>query len=217
MNLKRNTFDFWPILSIHSGCPGNTGNEISARNFSITERLTGGVPYYIRLAGDSTSPPTTGNYELVVRKSFALDSNALQVAVNSTGQFTIGVDGDPNDTENHLLYGHPSPGTGGITLRVDGQNYANNFFDASQQDLSVISAPQTIGAVNTVVLGAGNIQLTQNLEIVEGSTTGVFDSLRMEYVITNNDNVSHQVGFRNFLDTWLGSTDGAPFRVPGIG
>jgi len=60
-----------------------------------------------------------------------------------------------------------------------------------------------------------HVRVTQQVSIVVGSSTNLFDTMRIEYTLENQDSVSHDVGLRIMLDTLIGDNDGVPFSVPG--
>ncbi|MCG3197454.1 MAG: hypothetical protein GHCLOJNM_01940 [bacterium] len=186
-------------------------------------RLAGIVASYLLLSGAFAAQDPMelrkANPGAYADKGAAIElfSEFVEVAVDPSGAFTMGTrTGDPDnpqDDNKRLLFGHPFPGTGGTTLRVDGSdftNYANGTLG------SVVQPPQTSGGVNTTIWQAGDILFTQRLSLVSGDS-GRADTLSMEYTATNNGAVSHQVAIRAFFDTQLGDNDGAPFRVPLIG
>lgn len=148
----------------------------------------------------------------------ALSSAFIEVAVGDNGNFTVGtLEGDPGnplDDNKNILFGHPIPGTGATTLRVDGTDYWN--YGSGQQIGQITSPPSTVDGVNTTIWQVDDISLTQRLRIVQGDS-GRLDTLSIEYAIHNSGAVSHNVGVRSFFDTQLGDNDGAPFRVPGLG
>jgi len=59
----------------------------------------------------------------------------------------------------------------------------------------------------------GPILATQTLSIIRSSTTGLLDTVRIEYSLENTSDRAANVGLRVMLDTMLGQNDGAPFRV----
>ncbi len=138
----------------------------------------------------------------------------IQYVVGSDGRFTVGTTignpDNPNDDNKKLLYGHPSPGTSYTTVKIDGNNYiyAPNTQrpTTNQSDLS-----------NTSEYTVKNLSVKQIISIVPNTSTNRKDVVRIKYIITNNDSVSHDAGLRIMLDTMLGSNDAAPFRIPGIG
>ena len=151
-----------------------------------------------------------------------LSSEYVEVAVDRTGNFTMGtLAGDPDnplDNNKRILFGHPFPGTGAVTLRVDGQdswNLSELFSSGSARLPAPVSGPTTSGEGNATVWRVGDIQLTQLLRLARGDS-GRLDTLLMDYTMANLGNQSHEVGVRLFLDTQLGTNDGAPFRVPGL-
>lgn len=137
-------------------------------------------------------------------------SNHVEIAVSSNGQFTMGMPGGPV-----LLFGHPSPWSSATTIQIDGQDFWNYRY---QPWGTTVSPPTTNGLTNTGVWSfPNNVQVRQTLTIVQGSSTGNFDTGEIRYTVTNNDATAHQIGLRVMLDTMLGLNDGAPFRVPSAG
>ncbi len=59
------------------------------------------------------------------------------------------------------------------------------------------------------------ISITQIVEIVDGPQSGVPDTVLVRYVLANEGRISHRVGIRFLLDTFIGSNDGVPFLIPG--
>jgi hypothetical protein len=145
-------------------------------------------------------------------------SGEIEVAVNDStygmGNFTIGKpSGGPI-----LLYGHPNPGTGGTTIRVDGTDYWNNSGDIGtavthDPPYPYVQGNQSIMKWNV----AGGVVLTQTLSLVSSVSGGSLNTVEIRYDIENNDTAAHDVGLRIMLDTMLDNNDGAPFRVPGVG
>jgi len=137
-------------------------------------------------------------------------SNNIEIAVAENGQFTMGIPSGPI-----LLFGHPRPWSSATTIRIDGQEHWNFLY---QPWGATVSSPTTTGLSNTGIWNfPGNLQVRQTLTIVQGSTTGNFDTGEIRYTVTNNDATAHQISLRVMLDTMLGLNDGAPFRVPGAG
>ena len=59
----------------------------------------------------------------------------------------------------------------------------------------------------------GKIMVTQKLSITRGDASKIFDTVKISYIIENNDTIPHNIGLRIILDTMLGANDGSPFRV----
>ena len=141
----------------------------------------------------------------------------------NTGRFSINTTGgDPDrigDENKPLVYGMADPWTSYTTIQVDGVNYV--FGGPTQTSAGrqgpfgeLISGPE-IGQGNAVstVYQLGPIRAEQLLSFTRSSTTGLQDTARIAYTLTNEDSVSHRVAMRLMLDTMLGANDGAPFRV----
>jgi len=63
------------------------------------------------------------------------------------------------------------------------------------------------------------LTIEQYISLTKGLTTDNIDTVEIRYKVKNVDSSksSHTVGLRVLLDTLLGSNDGAPFSVPGVG
>ena len=59
------------------------------------------------------------------------------------------------------------------------------------------------------------ISVTQFVELVEGSQSGVPDTVVVRYLLENEGHNVHRVGLRFLLDTYIGTNDGVPFLIPG--
>ena len=145
-------------------------------------------------------------------------SDYIEYAIGDNGNYTAGtVTGDPenpNDDNQRILFGHPSPGSGAFTLRVDGLDYWNYGGTVIGE---LIQGPTGIGTTTTrMICEVDGIRLTQEISIVDVGS-GRDDTLLISYTYENIDQSPHSVGGRIFWDTYLGNTDGVPFRVPGFG
>jgi hypothetical protein len=58
------------------------------------------------------------------------------------------------------------------------------------------------------------VQVTQTVEIVPGAQSAMLDTCLVRYDLENQDSISHTVGLRFLLDTFIGSNDGVPFLFP---
>jgi hypothetical protein len=143
----------------------------------------------------------------------AVQSDFITAAMSDDGRFTIGtVAGDPSrstDDNQALLFGHPLPGTSDTMLKIDGVETPLNS--------ATSSGAAAAGDSVAVTLTAGTIQVLERLTIKNSIATGNKDTVEIYFQVTNTDSVSHTVGLRTQLDTLLGTNDGAPFRIPGVG
>ena len=118
-----------------------------------------------------------------------------------------------------LVYGMADPWTSYTTIQIDGRNYV--FGGPTQTSAGrqgpfgeLISGPEVIqGNAISTVYKLGPVKAEQILSFTRSSTTGLQDTARIAYTLTNEDSVSHSVAMRLMLDTMLGANDGAPFRV----
>ncbi|WP_324717774.1 hypothetical protein U7230_05720 [Carboxydochorda subterranea] len=158
-----------------------------------------------------------------------LSNEFIQVVVNAspdaTGRFSVSTTGgnpDRADDDNRpLIYGGEEPWTSFTTVRLDGQNYV--FGGATHLPAgrggpfgTRVTAPRLVEngqGIEAAWQFPGQVEVIQRLGITRGHTTGLLDTVRIEYVLVNHDQQPHTVGLRIVLDTMAGSNDGAPFRV----
>lgn len=156
-----------------------------------------------------------------------ISNQYIRVFVNrsddATGRFAVDSTGgdplNPRDDNMPLIYGRPRPWTSYTTFRIDGSDYifgGNTETRAGRHGSygTKISGPKVVGG-NSIISTwrLGDIEASQVLTIVRSITTGLPDTAKITYIITNLGNTEHHVGVRIMLDTLLGSNDGAPFRA----
>lgn len=160
-------------------------------------------------------------------RNVTLANEYVTLIVNATGEntgrFSIQTTGgDPDRTSDDrqpLSYGSDQPWTSFTTVRVDGKDYifgGRTSKRAGKQGLfgEMISGPRIVdGRAIEAVWRLGGVDVLQRLSFAVSSTTGLPDTARIEYVLTDKDVQAHQVGLRLVIDTMLGDNDGAPFRV----
>ncbi|CAK0773980.1 exported hypothetical protein [Gammaproteobacteria bacterium] len=160
-----------------------------------------------------SDPKVMGEASMLGKSSVSVQpsavTNALDVAVTQSGNFTCGVSNGPI-----LLYGHPHPWSSGTTIRVDGLDHYN--FNRSTFGNEVTPPTNIDSVTNQGVWDIGDVRLVQTLKIVKGGS-GNLDTLKISYRLTNRGSSNHSAGVRILLDTMLGQNDGAPFRVPAVG
>lgn len=168
----------------------------------------------------ATIEGNVGNNVIVANEYIAIIVNGGK---ENTGRFSINTTGgDPDrigDENKPLVYGMADPWTSYTTVQVDGGHYV--FGGPTQTSAgrqgpfgSIVSGPALVdGSMIRTVCDCGPIEAEQMLSFTRSSTTGLQDTARIAYRLTNNDTVSHSVGMRLMLDTMLGANDGAPFRV----
>jgi len=146
-----------------------------------------------------------------------VSSSYIEFAIADNGMYTgktvLGDPDNPNDDSKNILFGHPNPSSSALTLRVDGGDQWN--YNGLSLGL-MTQSPTTSDLTATTVWEISGIRLTQVLSIVDVGT-GREDTILFLYTLENIDDVAHSAGIRLFWDTWLGNSDGSPFRVPGFG
>ncbi|MFW5996004.1 MAG: hypothetical protein ACOCQB_01930 [Halanaerobiaceae bacterium] len=141
---------------------------------------------------------------------------------NARGRFAIettgGAPARDNDENKPLVYGRPRPWSSYTTMRVDGDNYifggetekragrGNNYGE-------LIEGPEVQDNSIHTTYDIDGLTVEQILTIDKSSTTGLFDSVLIEYNVENKSDSARELGMRIMLDTMLSQNDGAPFRV----
>jgi hypothetical protein len=142
---------------------------------------------------------------------------------NGQGRFAIETTGgDPlrnNDDNKPLVYGRPKPWTSYTTIWLNEDLYVfggSTGRRAGKTGLygDIVYPPYVKeGSIYTTTRINDQIQIEQILTIVKSSTTGLYDSVQIEYRVENISQEIQKVGLRIMLDTMLGQNDGAPFRI----
>ena len=161
-------------------------------------------------------------------KIIQIDNEFIKVIVNKgpydLGRFSIettkGDPQNPNDDNELLIYGRPTPWTSYTTVRLNNKNFIfGGKSKKTERRLGikanygeVILQKQFDDEIITMTM-FDKIQVTQRLSLIRNPITKVKDTVQISYTVLNNDDRDHQVGIRMMLDTKLGSNDGAPFRI----
>ncbi|MFZ5515774.1 MAG: carboxypeptidase regulatory-like domain-containing protein [Candidatus Zhuqueibacterota bacterium] len=125
---------------------------------------------------------------------------------------TGGLPESNTDNDKPLLFGHPYPYTSFTTVRIDGEDI---IFGSEKGDMvgNVYIKPDGKSIERTWKYKKISIVQKITLTVSEWSETKYEDTAQIQYVITNDDGISHQVGLRILLDTMLGDNDAAPIRT----
>mgnify|MGYP000952653427 FL=1 len=168
----------------------------------------------------ATTQNGLGSNVIIANEYIAIIVNG---GLENTGRFSItttGGDPDRSGDENKpLVYGMADPWTSYTTIRVDGDDFV--FGGRTQTSAGrrgpfgkMVMEPQIAeGNMVRTVYQIGPIEAEQMLSFTRSSTTGLKDTARIAYKLTNVDTAPHQIGMRLMLDTMLGANDGAPYRV----
>lgn len=155
-----------------------------------------------------------------------LDNDYIKIIVNDgpwdAGRFTLETTGgDParrEDDFRELLYGGADPWSSYTTIRIDGKDYLFGGPTQRRAGFELTTGEQILGpsvrgnAIYTTYK-IQELEVTQILSIVRSTTTGLNDTMQIQYRITNKGSSAHNVGVRVLLDTKLGLEDGAPIRL----
>lgn len=125
----------------------------------------------------------------------------------SGGRFSLYARDNNSDNDIRLLYS----GTSRSTINIDGNCsiFGSRYFGRYRFD----NEAKTITATQNF----DKVSVTQELSLVNNTSTDKDDVAKFSYTYTNNDTVTHKVGLRIGFDTMLSENDDAPFRVPGTG
>lgn len=161
-----------------------------------------------------------------IKDLLVLENKYIKIFINSgieeTGRFAVDVaSGDPLRTDDDgkpLIYGHPKPWTSFTTIRINGQNYVfgrstKKRAGAGMLGGELISGPVLNGNKLLTQCQYGRVLADQILDIARSPSTGAPDTARIIYRFTNQGTEPVEIGIRTFIDTMLGSNDGAPFRI----
>lgn len=142
-----------------------------------------------------------------------------------TGRFAVmTTGGNPDvdtDDDSPLIYKRPnqSPWTSYTTLRVNGIDYAFGGPATERAGRAALYGEHLVGPrvvddrLIETAYQIGPLEVWQTLTIIRSSTTGLLDTVRIEYSVINTSDSPVDVGLRMMIDTMLGANDGAPFRV----
>ncbi|MFS8573579.1 MAG: cellulosome anchor protein, partial [Clostridia bacterium] len=163
--------------------------------------------------------------EGVIRLYNEYISILVNTTEENTGRFAVQTTGgDPDrasDDNSPLIYLIPGqkPWTSYATVRIDGIDYVFGGRPTERAGRAglygeMLVAPHVVDdrRIETVYR-IGPVDVTQVLSIIRSSTTGLLDTVRIEYRLVNTSDQVHHVGLRLMIDTMLGANDGAPFRV----
>lgn len=149
----------------------------------------------------------------------------VNATAENTGRFAVQTTGgDPDrssDDQSPLIYLIPgqTPWTSYTTVRIDGIDYVFGGTPTERAGKAglvgeQLSPPRVVDdrRIETAYR-IGPVDVTQTLSIIRSSTTGLLDTVRIEYRVVNTASRTHNVGLRLMIDTMLGANDGAPLRV----
>ncbi len=159
------------------------------------------------------------NFTLQPVKRVLLSNEYIEIAVSDRypgTNLSIGITGGlpetPFDNNKPILFGHPYPYTSFTTIRIDGEKLVFGSNDGLLIDDPYRSSDgKNIGRR----WDYQKIAIVQKITLVESkwSETKYEDTAQIQYIITNNDNVPHEVGVRILFDTMLGKDDAALIRT----
>ena len=189
---------------------------------SLAASGPGGPPAVAASAAPQGSSPAA---------ALRLGNSYVEVVLNASpdagGRFTINATGGnpdrADDDGKPLLYGGDEPWTSFTTVRIGGRDFifggvthrpAGRGGPFGEPLVPPRQDPDS-GTLEAAWRFPPGVEVTQRLALTRGLTTGLVDTVRIEYVIVNRTDRAQRVGLRLVLDVMAGSNDGAPFRVGG--
>lgn len=162
------------------------------------------------LASSAVSVPQNRMLKSILKNNTLIANDYIEFNTASNGHYTIGtIGGNPNsstDDNKKMLFGHPGGGTSKTTIVV-GESI--NEFTSSNVTYDAD------GSKSVSKASYDGVDVTQELSIIENSSTGRDDVVKIKYIVKNDTEYAKQVGIRIMMDTMLGGNDAAPFRVNG--
>lgn len=161
------------------------------------------------------------NQELHVGVEFTRESSRFGVVCNKLR--------DPINTEERKKLTRDQRGmTNNTVFRVDGYEYLFGHEIPGVRwvrDQNKLMREATIPGVATdrgwrsIMFDENHkFQIEQQVEIVPGEQTLLYDTVLVRYLLTNkSEKDTHKVGLRFMLDSYIGANDGLPFLVPPVG
>ncbi|MBT5954272.1 hypothetical protein HOG98_06085 [bacterium] len=182
---------------------------------------------------DISDTSATKNRQLaskkLLKKAIVLENEFIRLIVNKgpidEGRFAIETTlGDPENNDDDyqsLIFGKPIPWTSYSTVFIDdtpyvfgGKNKKIQKRSGSHFNYGKVTSQQNIDeGIETVSSFDSDVEAKQRLSFFRNPSTKIKDTTLIHYTITNNDSVTHNIGFRILLDTKLGQNDAAPFRM----
>jgi len=193
-------------LTLLAGCPSG----------DVPDRPGAGDAGGLGTGGGTAHRPTGKAGRMQPRSAIPtvdLSNEIIGAKIRFDGRFDIGsFQPAPWD----ILYHWPDdPWSSSTTIRVDGVSCRYGQTDCS--NAAMTQSPYNPDAVTDLsTWQVGNITVTQTLQITTGLSTGNPDTIKIQYNVTNNDSVPHDVGVRLLLDSEVAEQDGAMFRIPGL-
>lgn len=159
--------------------------------------------------------------------TLALENEFIKIVVNNKttpGRFsletTLGTPDNPKDDYQDLIYGKPIPWTSYTTISINDTPYIFGVTGKKLQrrtNATFLELPITQQQIsNNRILSiaqSDTLKATQILSFYKNPNTNLFDSMLIDYTLTNVSTAPITVGMRLLLDTKLGSNDGAPLRI----
>lgn len=115
------------------------------------------------------------------------------------------------DDDANLTYDRVDYKTSRTTIFVDGNINILRMIGSTEQKIG-----EDGKSVENYYSYKG-VDIIQKISFIKSPSTGREDCFEIKYTLTNNDEVSHEVGTRIMIDTMLGTNDDAKFRIPGVG
>lgn len=161
----------------------------------------------------------------IYAQNVEVENEFVKIVVNNgekeIGRFSVSTTGgDPANAASknqQLIYGGADPWTSFTTINVNGKLYV--FGGKTERRPGrhaeygeVISKPKLVDGVISTTCKYGDLLVTQELSLVRGDVSLLFDTVNINYRLENSGRTPITAGIRILLDTKLGPNDGAPIR-----
>jgi len=122
-----------------------------------------------------------------------------------------------------LLTRYERGNTNNVCVRIDGHDY---IFGREQPAVGIkwkvlngkvqreVKSKDGRKFISTMRYERERIEITQEVQLVVGEQTRLFDTALITYRVKNLDDRPHTVGIRALIDTYIGTNDGTPFHIP---
>lgn len=161
-------------------------------------------------AAPAPAPVPTADYRQAV----------VEIGYTNSGRFGLrSTEGDPatRSDNNKLLTYDDQGATHNTRVWIDGETpiYGGSWLFGLFDGGRFLEEPHLEQGEVRSVWAAKDVEVTQTLSYVYGSSTERVDTIQIRYDLTNVGRSTRDVGLRIMLDTLIGDNDGVPFVVPG--
>jgi len=149
-------------------------------------------------------------------KMIVLSNQYIKISVDdTTSRFYLeSLKGNPDNPsdDNQMLLKKNNPPSSLITVLINNENFIYGSEQGNYDSRPVLKGNKIVGTWKI-----RGLSIRQSFQIVKGPSTGLPDSMVINYKIKNESGNKVKYGTRILLDTYLGDHDGSAYRIPGVG